>query len=129
MELNHVALACRDETACDAFYADLLGLRKLSAKTLPPELAGQIFDIQEAFRIVTYGSEALVCEIFISDRFANTANRIEHLCLEVADRDAFLQQCRAKGVSVRLVPRGDHRLLFIRDDDGHIFEIKETPAA
>jgi catechol 2,3-dioxygenase-like lactoylglutathione lyase family enzyme len=126
MKLIHVALACRNEVNSDRFYQGLLGLRKIRSKTIPSSLAEQVFGRKEEFRIIDYADETLHFEIFVDPHVGREHGRLEHVCLEVVDLETFLRDCRASGATVLQVPKGDGGMLtFVRDYDGHLYEIKE----
>ena len=130
MKLIHVALACRSEVNCDRFYQDLLGLRKIRSKTIPSSLAEQVFGRKEEFRVIDYADDTLHFEIFVDPHVGREHGRLEHVCLEVADLEAFVRNCRASGATVLQVPKPTGDLLtFVRDYDGHLYEIKEKAAA
>ncbi len=50
-----------------------------------------------------------------------------HLCLEMDDKEHCALKCEACGLEVRRVRRGEDRLIFVKDFDGNLFEIKDTP--
>ena len=126
MKLMHVALACRSERNSDRFYQDLLGLPRIRSKTIPPSLAKQIFGREEEFRVIDYANEGLHFEIFVDPQRGSEQGRLDHVCLEIADLEVFLRNCRAAGASVLQVPRETGGLItFVSDYDGHLYEIKE----
>lgn len=124
MVLKHVALVCGSEENSDKFYEQLLGLAKINSKILPRELSRQIFDLDSELQIINYADDTIHFEIFINSKESIDVKRIEHVCLEIEDMAAFLTQCRAMGVKVRQIPKGDKLLVFIKDYDGNLFEIK-----
>lgn len=126
MKLIHVALACRSEANGDRFYQNLLGLAKIRMKTIPPSLARQIFGCEEEFHIIDYANETLHFEIFIDPCRSQGRGRLDHVCLEIADLKGFVTKCREAGAAVLEVPKDAGGLLtFVRDYDGHLYEIKE----
>jgi len=125
MKLRHVALTCASEDKADKLFVELLGLRKSEPKRLLPALADAIFGIGAEFLIINYLNDHIHFEVFIDGRQLNPASRLDHVCLEVEDLEAFLQKCHDLGMTVNQVPRGDSPLTFIRDLDGNLFEIKE----
>jgi hypothetical protein len=64
-------------------------------------------------------------EVFLADPPDERGPRFEHICLEVEDRETFMKKCQGSNVAVNLVPKENRLLLFIQDDDGNLFEIKE----
>ena len=128
MKLRHVALICRSEEKADWFYQRLLGLKKLERKTLSAELSQILFNINDPLTVLHYVSDALHFEIFILDGHGAPISPIAHVCLEVSDLDAFLKQCKTMNIPLLRAPKGNDWITFIRDDDGNLFEIKETQA-
>ncbi len=124
MILRHVALTCSSEENSDRFYKDLLGLEKLEPKILPSSLSRTIFNIDNELRMINYTGKAVHFEIFIAKDSKRSANPIAHVAIEIDDQEAFLKKCAELDVNVSQIPRGDRTLIFIRDFDGNLFEIK-----
>ncbi len=125
MVLNHMALVCHNEKNSDRFYMGVLGLNRLESKILPKPLSEEIFNIELEFKIINYGSENIKLEIFINERFKLPTIQINHICVEVENRQGFIEKCNLKGVETTLIPKGESQLLFIKDYDGNMFEIRE----
>jgi hypothetical protein len=62
-------------------------------------------------------------EVFVG-AFPPQAPQVNHVCLKVADLEAFLTACREIGAQVIRAPKGDKVVIFIRDLDGNAFEVK-----
>ena len=124
MHIKHVALACTSESKADTFYADLLGLNKSEVKTLPLELSKAIFSLDRELVIINYLDDKVHFEIFIAPAAEENSPQIEHTCLEVDDLEKFLIKCRSLDVDIAQIPKGDKILIFIRDFDRNLFEIK-----
>jgi len=125
MRLQHIALVCSSENECDRFYQEVLGLKKMESKKLPSELSKQIFNIDKECKILNYGDHEIKFEIFISENGCSVDKTMEHVCLEVHDRNLFIQKCDRMNVEVLQIPRGEYKLVFIKDYNGNLFEIKE----
>lgn len=125
MQLNHIGLFCSKEEKSDLFYGKILGLEKLNTKEVPAALVKRIFDIDRDLRIINYGNDDVRIEIFVGDLNLGHEKNVNHLCLDVAERESFLNVCETHGVEIRKIPKGDYMLVFIRDFDGNLFEIKE----
>jgi len=126
MVLRHVGLTCGSEDNADRFYKDLLGLEKSESKALPASLSKSIFNIDSELVIINYLDQDLHFEIFIAADSIRNPRQIEHLCLEVGDLNEFLNKCNILGVEVAQIPKGDKTLIFVKDFDGNLFEIKGT---
>lgn len=125
MKLHHAAVVCRSRENADRFYGGILELQRLKTSTLESKLAEQIFGIARECQFMLFGSEQLTIEIFIADIDPQASPLFEHLCLEVPDRDQFAEKCETQGLEVKRIPRGDTQLIFVKDYDGNLFEIKE----
>lgn len=123
MLLKHTGLSCSSEDNADKFYRDLLGLKKLEPKTLSSDLSRAIFDLDAELLLINYMDENIHFEVFVSDQIDIPRDRIAHQCLEVVEPTEFIEKCRAMGVAVALIPKGDKTLTFINDFDGNLFEI------
>lgn len=121
MKLLHVALVRSSEAASDRFFQDVLGLAKTRTKTVSPELCAQLFGREEEHRLVYYGNEHLQFEVFVSGRGDFGQTHLGHVCLEVEDSRELLARCAAAGVEVRRAAQ----VIFVADEDGNLFEIKE----
>ena len=126
MILQHVALTCSSEENADKFYGTLLGLKKLASKTLPSSLSKAIFNVDSDLTMVNYMNESVRFEIFIQGHHQSSNSRIDHVCLEVNDLEELLQRCRSLNVKFMQVPKGESMITFVRDDDGNLFEMKQT---
>ena len=126
MLLKHAGLTCRTEDNADKFYRDLLGLNKSEPKTLPADLSRAIFNLDAELKMINYMDDKIHFEIFVTTQPATSQRPIDHLCLEVDDLAGFIEKCRSMQVAVALIPKGDKTLTFIKDFDGHLFEIKNS---
>jgi len=125
MKLHHAAVVCRSRENADRFYGGILGLQHMKTGTLDPTLAEKIFGTARECQFMLFGNEQFAVEIFIADIAPQASPLFEHLCLEVTNRDQFAETCETQGLEVNRIPRGDSQLIFIKDYDGNLFEIKE----
>ena len=123
-ELDHVVLRCRDPERALAFYVDILGLA-------------------EERRIEGIGLVQLRCGRSMLDLLpasdgadAPTPN-VDHFCLGVdaPDMAAVARFLEARGVEVigeptpRYGARGMGLSIYLRDPEGNVVELKQTPRA
>jgi catechol 2,3-dioxygenase-like lactoylglutathione lyase family enzyme len=125
MHLNHVGLVSSSQEKSDRFFANLLGMERIKSSSLSAELAEQLFGIGEDLELLHYGVGDLLVEVFVPSRSNLAAHRMSHLCLEVADRSSLLEKCAAMGVTVIEALKDDSVVVFIKDYDGNLFEIKQ----
>lgn len=124
MRLHHVALVNSSEEKSDWFYKDVLGLEKKPARRVPAEQIKKIFKINEEARLINYiGDNGLVFEIFVTRVTEEVP--ISHCCLMADNRDALLDRCEKMNVTIHRIARDDGTfLVFIKDGDNNLFEIK-----
>jgi len=128
MKFLHVGLVRSSEAASDRFFQDVLGLARTRTKTVPPELCATLFGREREHQLLYYGNEHLQFEVFVSDRADFGETHLGHVCLEVGDAAetaALLARCAAAGIEVRKAVRAESSVIFIADEDGNLFEIKE----
>ena len=126
MKLHHAAVVCQSEENADRFYEGILGLKRIKTSTARKDLIQQIFDIPLECQFIFYGKDNVGVEVFIIPQKTGNGLHFEHLCMQVDNREALIAKCRAGGLEVREIPKGDAILVFIKDYDGNIFEIKEN---
>ena len=125
MRVSHVALAATSEDKADRFYHGVLGLKRTRTVTLPASIMKSIFGLDEECRKTDYEDAQIRFEIFFTDEQRSRTIRPNHVCLEVDDLEAFLKKCEAMKVEIIRVAKGDSIVIFLKDYDGHFFEIKE----
>ena len=124
MVVKHSGLVCKDEKNADKFYRDLLGLTKSEPKILQKDLSQKIFDIHSELKMINYTSDDVHFEIFIYNQEKNKTGIIEHICLEMDEREKFLSKCESMGIKVNKIQKEQKTLIFIWDFDYHLYEIK-----
>lgn len=127
IQLFHIGLVVSSEANADRFYGDLLGLPRTRKAELPAVLADTLFGVDAGCDILYYGEPPLVFEVFVTGWREVTERKISHTCIEVSNYDDLLRRCRAMGFCVREAPRGDRVVVFIEDNDGNLFEVKQKP--
>ncbi len=125
MRFNHVALSSSSEENSDRFFCDLLGLKKIASKVVPPDLAFKLFDVEAEYHLIDYGNDYIKFEVFLVGEAMPDLKTVDHVCLELEDRAAFLAKAHDMGLETRQAPKGDTYVLFVKDFDGNQFEIKE----
>ena len=124
MKLKHAALVSSSLENADRFYGSVLGLKKAKSSTLSRDLAKEIFDTDLECQYILFKNESLAIEVFITTLSPAKIAPFAHICIEVEARDEFLEKCRSKGLEVNSIPKGESHIVFIKDYDGNLFEIK-----
>jgi catechol 2,3-dioxygenase-like lactoylglutathione lyase family enzyme len=125
MRLMHAGLVSSSERRAERFFGGVLGFEQTRRSQLSAELGKSLFGFDEGCEILYYGGGDLELEVFVTGRPEVVEGKISHLCLEVVDRDQVLARCAELGFAVRQAPKADYVVVFIADEDGNLFEIKE----
>lgn len=121
--LQHVALQYIDSKKADIFFTKILGLTLEKEFCLSEDLSDRIFGIKENVDIKIYGDEQIKFEIFFSQKPKNIG--FEHICIEIQDKERFIERCNKYDIKPIFVKKGEKILLFIKDYADNLFEIKE----
>ncbi len=124
MELQHIAISISDSRELEAFYQNILGFTFQRSFTIDSTLSRQIFDIPEQAQVSIVQNGNIVLEIFETGNIKDCG--YAHICLSVPDRETIAQKAELKNYNCLRIPRGEYQLIFIRDKDGNIFELKES---
>ena len=126
MRIGHIALVSSSEEKANRFYREGLGLKELRSTVLPASLSKSLFGIDQEFKVIDFGNEQIKFEVFIVNHEAVLPSRkLDHICLEVEDREAVLKKCKGMGFEVLQVPKGESLVIFLKDGESNLFEIKE----
>lgn len=129
--IDHVAIIVRDLEQALSFYRDTLGIEPSAIKDVPSE------QVRIAFLPMggPAGSEIELIQPVTPDsslvRFLEKRGEgLHHICLEVPDIDAALQEMKAKGAAVldkqpRLAAEGRAIFLHPRGTHGVLLELLE----
>ena len=126
MRIGHIALVSSSEEKANRFYREGLGLKELRSTVLPASLSKSLFGIEREFKVIDFGNEQIKFEVFIvNHEGVLPLRKLDHICLEVEDREAVLKKCKGMGFEVLQVPKGDSLVIFLKDGESNLFEIKE----
>ncbi len=126
MRISHVALASGSEETANRFYKEALGLKELRSTVIPAGLSKSLFGIDREFKVIDFGNEEMKFEVFVAgDERDVPSRRLDHVCLEVESREALLKRWEEMGFEILRVPKGDSLVIFLKDEDRNLFEIKE----
>ena len=124
MKLEHIALSVKNTSEIEAFYKDILGMKEVRNFVLNENLAEKIFGIPQETAVVLLQKEDLVLEIFLSDE--PRVKSFNHICIAVADREKLMKVVNQNNYEVIRIERDYSDLVFIKDNSGNTFEIKES---
>ncbi len=127
MKIEHIAVGYNSEEEADKFFIELLGLKKIRSKSVPPNLMEEFFGVKKEQKFVIYGMEDSNFEVFITNDKSKAKDVFTHSCLVIKNRDEFLDKASSMSFEVIKVPRkeSDGYYLFIKDSFQNLYEIKE----
>ena len=121
--LNHVALQCSNKEEAEIFFTKILGIPKVKNFTISEGLSESIFGINDSIEIEVYESGKAKFEVFIGQ--SNRTPGYEHICIEVEDKNEFIDRCKKYGIELLVIKKEGKDLLFVRDFSNNLYEIKE----
>ena len=127
MKFEHLAVGYISEKEADKFFIDLLGLKKLRTKSVPPDLMEKFFGVKREHKFIRYGNEYLNFEVFMTNDKTKAKDIFTHSCLVIENRDKFIEKAVSMGFDVIKVPRKEDvgYYLFIKDLFHNLYEIIE----
>lgn len=120
--LKHVALQYSDRKQAEIFFTKILEMKLEKTFTISNELSNEIFGISRETLVNVYKNENTCFEIFITDK--KTDYGFEHACIQINNKEEFIERCKEYGIKPIFVKKGVKTLLFIKDFSGNLFEIK-----
>ncbi|OQX76335.1 MAG: hypothetical protein B6D64_10060 [Bacteroidetes bacterium 4484_276] len=123
MKLEHIALSVSDHKEIEKFYTNVLGMGQIKNFVLRKGLAANIFEIDEEVSVFLLQKDKVVFEIFITTGYRKQA--FDHVCFSIKNREGLINKALLGGYKVIRIEREIFDLIFVKDKDGNIFEIKE----
>jgi len=123
MNLEHIALNVTDPKEVIDFYQNVLGMVEIKNFILEKGLAKQFFGISMDTSVYLMQQDELVLELFVNSKSHHCG--FDHICIEVENREDIVS--KAKDYSYKCIRREREHFdqIFISDNSGNIFEIKE----
>jgi len=123
MELEHIALSVSDYNEIEKFYTNILGMKQIKSFVLRKDLAANIFEINEEISVFLLQKDKVIFEIFITP--VSRKKAFDHICISIKNRKKFINKVMLSGYKLIRIKRELFDLIFIKDKDGNVFEIKE----
>ncbi len=134
LNVNHLALACRDAAATRRFYEDLLGLPLVNAMVTedPFRKDGSLychffFELGDGNCLAFFDHT----DLFEEKDFAPKSGFHQHIAMSV-ESDAIIQSYRerleAAGVATKYIDHGLYHSLYFSDPNGLNLELTHKPA-
>ena len=123
MKVNHIGLDIYPMSEVTDFYVNLLGMKLMRKFELSSELNLAIFGHPDEVEVMVVEKEEVRMELFFSKH--RRGKSLQHICLDVADREDLASRAKKSGYVVIRVERPVRNLIFIKDKSGNIFELFE----
>ena len=121
--LDHIAVTYTNKEQATRFFRDVLELSHVKSFELSASLSQAIFAYPEEVMVEVFANDVMKVEVFITDRKAMFS--FHHFGLSVPDKQRFIDRCHSHGLKPFTVRKGTKDLLFVRDEAGNLYEIKE----
>ncbi len=121
-KINHVALQFKTKKEADIFFEKILDIPKVKEFDLSKNLSEEIFNVSKEVSVCVYDNQKTRFEVFISGEKQDFS--FNHICIEIKNREKFIEKCKKYDLEVNLVKKGEKTLLFIKDFNKNIYEVK-----
>jgi len=71
-----------------------------------------------------YSNESSYFEIFYTKDVKKPS--YEHVCIEVDNKEEFVNRCKKFNIDPIFVKKGEKELLFVKDFSGNLFEVTDS---
>ncbi|MCD4695080.1 MAG: VOC family protein [Bacteroidales bacterium] len=123
MKLEHIALTVSNPSEIEKFYKRILGMKEVKNFVLKENLAGRIFSFENETQVFLLQNDNLFFEIFVLPKPLEKG--FNHICISVTNREGLVNKAMQNNYEVIRIEREYNDLIFIKDNSGNIFEIKE----
>ena len=126
--IDHIAVWNSCEKNAYVFYRDILGFEYLYEFHATKRVVEDIFELNEPMNVVVFGNEETKIEVFINDIKSLSQHPINHICFDVENVEDVMEKVEKMNLPRRIIKRNEHNIIFIKDFDGNLFEIKSMAA-
>ena len=127
MKLEHIAISIFEPEEVKNFYKNILGMREVKVFTLKKSLANDIFGLDKEALGFLLEKDNLSLEIFVKQE--TNRQSLNHICLAVNNREILYRKAKQNDYECIRIERETYDLIFIKDKNGNVFEIKESNTA
>ncbi len=125
MKLEHIAITITHLEDIQNFYIDILGMNNTRNFILSSELALRIFNIKKEVNVFLLQSDEFYFELFLTDK--QTQVNCNHLCLSFTNLEIILNKAKKRHYEIIQIQRNStHDLIFLKDQSGNLFELKNS---
>lgn len=124
MKLEHVAITITDFNEIEQFYHEILGMNEIKSFVLDKVLARDIFDIEEETKVFLFQKNTLLLELFLMQE--RCAHGFNHLCISTNNREEIVKKATQHSYRCLRLKREKSDMIFISDNSGNVFEVKQS---
>ena len=121
--LNHIALQYTNRKEAEMFFTDILEIPKTRSFALSAQLSKKVFGMEKKVDVDVFDNGNVRFEIFITDH--KNKPSFSHTCIEIDNKEEFINRCKKNGLEPYIIPKGEKELLFVRDFSDNLYEVKQ----
>ena len=124
MKLEHIAISINDINEIENFYSDILGFSIIRKFEIDKNISEEIFNSNTEISVYIIANKDLSLEIFISPK--QEKQTFNHICFSYENREILINKALEKHYKVIRINKKNNDLIFIKDNYGNSFEIKNS---
>jgi len=120
--LHHIALCYTTHEDAVIFFSKVFGFKYVRGFQLSSSLSKKIFNISRVVDVDVFENENMRFELFYAKMVIGDV--YSHVCIEVEDKKDLVKKCQQYNILSYFVKKNDKELLFVRDHNKNLYEIK-----
>ncbi len=123
--LLHACVTVSSAARAQQVFAELFGLPMVKKFEVGADLCATLFGFPGEATVHVYDAGPAALEVFVCHDMPQTRSSYDHVCVELADRAAVLDDAQARGMEVRRFRKDGKDVVMLRDLDGNLYELKQ----
>jgi len=129
---HHLGICTNNPQQLIKFYEEKMGFEKGETRIVPRDLMEHFFKIPDACSLTKLMFGQIILEIIspqslMLKKRANDVSGYNHWSLGVKKKKEFCQKLKERGVPILEKEREGHIFYFVKDPEGNLIEIYESP--